>query len=39
MASWMLEMGTWQAECWRWEYGQLDVGDGNMASWMLEIGT
>ena len=39
MTSLMLEMGTWQAGCWRWEHGRLDDGDGNMASGNLEMGT
>ena len=39
MAGRMMEMGTWQVGCWRWEHGKLDVGDGNIASWMLEMGT
>ena len=39
MASWMLEMGTWQAGCWRLEHDRLGVGCGFMVSWMLEMGT
>ena len=39
MAGWVLDVGSWQAGCWRWEHGRQDDGDGKVASWMLEMGT